>query len=72
MNEKLSNEEALRVTGLTYVGGGETTEDLEEIEGDQDEGNSIQNIHSKNREFIIKKIQKNPSNLILNTANIQN
>lgn len=39
INEKSTNEELFRVTGITYVGGGET-EVIDEIEGDQ-EGNSI-------------------------------
>ena len=39
INERTNNEDMFRVTGMTYVGGGET-EDIEEIEGEQ-EGNSI-------------------------------
>ena len=69
INERIHhNDDAFRVTGMTYVGGGETTEDLEEIEVEP-ETSSIHNMNNKNREFIIKKIQKTPSNMILNTYN---
>ena len=39
MNEKSINEDQYRATGMTYVGGGET-ENIDEIEGEQ-EDNSI-------------------------------
>lgn len=54
--EKVYTEEAFRVTGLTFVGGGETMDDIEEIAGEHEGMETVNNAHQKNREFIIKKI----------------